>query len=152
MGQSPIEAYNSSNERPIKESKLSDDDPFGLDPIIKGMDCNIVKSRGHKEFTTFNSFDCLRDEHTDSVNSVGGIASDGDPGEEHNEAGLPEHDILEPTKVEVHDTDSTEDVTVREKEVEDTIAFGNKIGAQLGEFQDLVRGTIMGEGVQTGLK
>ena len=105
-----------------------------------------------KEFTTFNSFDCLRDEHTDSVNSVGGIASDGDPCEEHNEAGLPEHDILEPTKVEVHDTDSTEDVTVREKEVEDTIAFGNKIGAQLGEFQDLVRGTIMGEGVQTGLK
>ncbi|MFS7922380.1 hypothetical protein Hanom_Chr03g00248441 [Helianthus anomalus] len=51
--------YVSSNERPIKEAKVVDDDPFDLDPVILGLDSNVVKDRGHTSTPLANSFQAL---------------------------------------------------------------------------------------------
>ncbi|MFS7918371.1 hypothetical protein Hanom_Chr03g00200201 [Helianthus anomalus] len=54
--------YRSSNERPNKEPKKVDEDPFGLDPIINTMDHNVLKVRGPIPLKTNNSFQTLLDE------------------------------------------------------------------------------------------
>ncbi|KAJ0788280.1 hypothetical protein HanPI659440_Chr05g0189831 [Helianthus annuus] len=46
VDQSSSGGYPSSNERPIKEPRMEEEDPFVLDPIIMGFDSNVVKTRG----------------------------------------------------------------------------------------------------------
>ncbi|MFS8005485.1 hypothetical protein Hanom_Chr13g01237881 [Helianthus anomalus] len=62
VGQNSGGNYTSSNDRPNKEPKnsgLSPDDPFNLNPIILGMDYNVVKKRGTNTVELANSFQVL---------------------------------------------------------------------------------------------
>ncbi|MFS7911209.1 hypothetical protein Hanom_Chr02g00115381 [Helianthus anomalus] len=55
----------SSNDRLMKEPKTVDDeDPFGLDPIINGIDEHVVKSRGPSAIPVINSFQALISEES----------------------------------------------------------------------------------------
>ncbi|MFS7913160.1 hypothetical protein Hanom_Chr02g00138571 [Helianthus anomalus] len=58
--------YPSSNERPIKEPKRVEEDPFELDPIIMGLDSNVVKTRGEAPVPISNSFQALLEENEET--------------------------------------------------------------------------------------
>ncbi|MFS7976123.1 hypothetical protein Hanom_Chr10g00888741 [Helianthus anomalus] len=69
VGQTSLGEYSSSNERPHKEPKQVEDDPFGLDPFILGFDKNVVKTRGQDPIVGKNSFQVLMEEHPMDIGS-----------------------------------------------------------------------------------
>lgn len=132
VGQTSLGDYSSSNERPNKEPKQDEEDPFGLDPSILGFDKNVVKTRGHDPIVEKNSFQVLMEEQEQGIGStVQGV-------DKENNCSV------------VNEPDSTDQTMA--KEVTETIEFGVRMGAQLEGFEQLISKTIEGEGLQSGLK
>ncbi|KAJ0848192.1 hypothetical protein HanPSC8_Chr13g0554281 [Helianthus annuus] len=86
MGMSSSGGYYSSNERPNKEPKkvgddgpvFNEDDPFELDPIIFGIDSNVVKTRGEGPVNISNSFQVLMEENDADIHNQNGVTRDAD--------------------------------------------------------------------------
>ncbi|KAJ0626037.1 hypothetical protein HanPSC8_Chr01g0009291 [Helianthus annuus] len=66
LGQASVGEYVSCNERPIKEAKVVEDDPFDLDPVILGLDSNVVKDRGTTSIPLANSFQALLEDNDEN--------------------------------------------------------------------------------------
>lgn len=132
VGQESGGSYFSSNDRPHKESK-SDDDPFNLDPIILGLDHNVVKTRGMGSVKISNPFEALSHDN-----------------QEEGSEGLNQETL--PNTLNNQTDDAEKDVEVEEQsELEATMDFGEKLGVKLQGFDQLITDSIQGEGVQTGL-
>ncbi|MFS7912795.1 hypothetical protein Hanom_Chr02g00134061 [Helianthus anomalus] len=123
VGLSPVEGYISSNDRPVKEVKVSDEDPFGLDPLINGLDFNVQNTRGFGDIPLCNSFEGLIDESSEEVPVENGV--DGSlPLEMENVAGK-QDEVREWSIEQEEHAISIVDV---DKKVTDTLAFGEKRG------------------------
>ncbi|PWA75159.1 Aminotransferase-like mobile domain-containing protein [Artemisia annua] len=127
--------YSSSNERPTKEPKQAESDPFNLEPIIWGLDNNVVKTRGQAHIEVTNPFQVLMEEDMGTVNEV--------------TEQEPEVSVSGPADNEVFSNGGHSPVQDLEKEVADTVEFGGRLGAQLNGFEHLVSKAIEGEGLQS---
>ncbi|XP_021991610.1 uncharacterized protein LOC110888390 [Helianthus annuus] len=134
--------YVSSNERPIKEPKVVEEDPFDLEPVILGLDSNVVKVRGPKSIPVANSFEALMD--MDEINSCTG---------EETEAGG-KNEVIQKVKGVPVDEDQSDDSVDNsfEEEIDCTKSLGSKLGVQLEGFDDMVKLTVQGARVQSAIQ
>ncbi|MFS7914750.1 hypothetical protein Hanom_Chr02g00157221 [Helianthus anomalus] len=143
MGLSSSGGYYSSNERPNKEPKkvgdvglvFNEDDPFELDPIILGIDSNVVKTRGEGPVNISNSFKALMEENDVDIHNQNGVTRDADRPFEGS--GYRSSDCIEAEVI---------------AEVSGTKQLGANLGVQLEGFDGLIKNSVQGDGVQSGLK
>ncbi|KAI3726470.1 hypothetical protein L1987_66267 [Smallanthus sonchifolius] len=152
VGRPNVEEF-SSNERPSKEKRCSGEDPFGIDQFIWAQDLNKNPSESETqkdnsgatfrtgapqvcnfEVTMAVSGKCRDDEiHANAEEGATGVFlpvsynGSGDRGFDKGDLGV--------------------DVN---QEVGKTVSFGLRVGAQLQNFQDMVRESVQQEGLQLG--
>ncbi|KAI3704338.1 hypothetical protein L1987_74556 [Smallanthus sonchifolius] len=145
----PNEEYVSSNERPTKEKRGSNEDPFGIDGFIwtqenneemEKSDLQILKEKslGRIESSNMRDVDCSKTEPggiqveemfvEDDSRPSEILAISEDQRETQNAQGVP--------------TDCVN------QEVIKTVSLGVMLGAQLQNFQDMVREAVHQEGLQ----
>ncbi|PWA60030.1 RNA-directed DNA polymerase, eukaryota, Reverse transcriptase zinc-binding domain protein [Artemisia annua] len=132
---------NSSNDRPKKDNRLDLDDPFGLAPFILGSHVNLTRGGETLDCEQAN-FNNMEQEVRELNNELwDGKVNASETNSHANTSG----------KVNVEQKLKT-CVKRIDKETECTMKLGSVVGAQLDSFQDLVRGTIVNEGVQFGVQ
>ncbi|KAI3743010.1 hypothetical protein L1987_60711 [Smallanthus sonchifolius] len=147
----PNEEYVSSNERPTKEKRGSNEDPFGIDGFIwtqenneemEKSDLQILKEKslGRIESSNMRDVDCSKTEPGGIQGEEMFVEDDSRPSEI---LAIPE-DRRETQNTQGVPTDCVN------QEVRKTVSLGVMLGAQLQNFQDMVREAVHQEGLQLG--
>lgn len=133
--------YSSSNDRPKKDCRLEENDPFGLAPIILGL--NVTTNRG--------AVDSLADsvDFNDLVGETEPVQDTRCP--DHSTAQLEKNPVAENQGPVIAEQGHQEDKKV-EAEVSSTSKLGSVVGVDFSNFQSLLRDSIVNEGQQSGIK